>query len=91
MDPLDYEENIMSRMLSKGDKLRPKYEGFEFSNLDAKTTKWLNRLSVFTQYRQFLINRCDEGKASNDIKVLFIEQHSIKLPPKVFYDLEHDR
>ena len=57
MDPLNYEENIMTRMLSKGDALKPKYDDFDYSNLDSKTTKWLGRRSVFSKYRQFVFNR----------------------------------
>lgn len=38
------EENLMKKMLIKGDALLPKYENFDFSNLDSTQTKWLDRL-----------------------------------------------
>ena len=43
--------NIMEKMLQKGDDLRPKYRGYDFSKLDAQQHFWLRQLSWFTHYR----------------------------------------
>ena len=83
------EDNKMIMMLSKGDRLRPQYQDFDFSNLDSKQLQWINHLSYFTKYRGFMERRFDNtGKISNDMMVCFIEQHSMKLPPRIFYSLE---
>ena len=47
----------MIDMLSKGDALRPAYNDFNWNNLDATQHKWLNRLSIFSQYRKLLESR----------------------------------
>jgi len=45
------EGNMVERMLRKGDRLRFKYEGFDFNQLDASQTSWLEKLSMFSKYR----------------------------------------
>jgi hypothetical protein len=43
------ENNIMKGMLIKGDKLRPRYENFDFEKLDSQQKRWLNLLTFFSR------------------------------------------
>jgi hypothetical protein len=45
------ETNTMKAMLVKGDKLRPRYENFDFEKLDSTQKRWLNFLTFFTRQR----------------------------------------
>lgn len=45
------EGNMVERMLKKGDRLRYKYDGFDFSNLDSTQTFWMDKLALFSKYR----------------------------------------
>ena len=85
------EKDKMKKMLAKGDSLRHKYEGFDFDRLDFRQKFWLDRLSLFSAHRDFIerINR--DEKVSNEMKVIFVEQHSMKINQGQFYDLERKR
>ena len=78
-------------MLKKGDNLRPKYGDFDFSKLDARQRFWLDKLTIFTRFRQRIENKFKAVKVSTDMKILFIEQHSMKLGNAVFYTMEGSR
>lgn len=82
---------MMREMLKKGDAIRPKYEGFDFSQLDSTQIAWLERLSKFTKFRGRVESYFQEVKMSNEMKLLFIEQHSMKLGDRVFYEIESAR
>lgn len=81
----------MASMLQKGDELRPKYNSFDFEKLDPTQLKWLGRMTLFSKYRAQILKRFEEIRVSSDMKILFIEQHSMKLGDAVFYSLEHAR
>ena len=66
------EDNIMGKMLQKGDKLRPKYQDFDFSKLDSTQLFWIKRLTWFSQYREKIEDKF-KLKVSEDMKILFIE------------------
>ena len=83
--------NLMEKMLSKGDSLRPKYENFDYSKLDSTQLFWIKRLTFFTRYRERIESRFKDVKVSTDMKILFIEQHSMKLGNSVFYTMEGSR
>ena len=83
--------NVMEKMLQKGDDLRPRYDNFDFDKLDSQQLFWLKRLSLFSAYRKNIENRFKEVRVSTEMKVLFVEQHSMKLRQDVFYDIEAKR
>ena len=45
------EENKMIGMLKKGDAIRPMYDNYDFSQLDANQRFWLDKLTIFTRFR----------------------------------------
>ena len=83
--------NVMEEMLKKGDELRPRYDNFDYSKLDSTQLFWINKLTWFTKYRNQIENRFKAVKVSSDMKILFIEQHSMKLGNAVFYTMESSR
>ena len=83
--------NVMEKMLSKGDDLRPKYDDFDFSKLDSSQLFWIKNLTWFTKYRNQIENRFKSVRVSSDMKILFIEQHSMKLGNAIFYTMESSR
>ena len=83
--------NVMEKMLEKGDELRPRYKNFDYSKLDENQLFWIRKLTWFTRYRSQIENRFKAVKVSTDMKVLFIEQHSMKLGNAVFYTMEASR
>lgn len=85
------EQNILHRMLAKGDTLRDAYKDFDFSKLDAIQHKYLNRLTFFAKHRERILKKFNGTKISYDEKVAFLDQHSMKLGNHIFYDLEAKR
>lgn len=81
----------MREMLKKGDKMRPMYKDIDYSKFDSQQITWLNRLSYFTKFRNMIELYFRETKVSHEMKLLFIEQHSIKLGDRVFYEIESKR
>ena len=81
----------MEKMLEKGDNLRPKYDNFDFTKLDSQQLFWIRQLTWFTKYREQIENKFKSVKVSTDMKILFIEQHSMKLGNAVFYTMEGSR
>ena len=81
----------MADMLKKGDDLRPAYNNFDYEALDSTQLAWVRRMTLYTQYRDRVIHKFEESRVSNDMKILFIEQHSMKLGDRVFYTLESKR
>lgn len=81
----------MRDMLKKGDALRPKYDEFDFESLDSSQKKWLSRLAWFTKSRAWVERYFRETKVSNEMKLLYVEQHSMKLGDSIFYTIESRR
>jgi hypothetical protein len=48
-------------------------------------------LSVFSKYRSSIERKFEPSRVSNDLKVIFLEQHSMKLGNAVFYSIEAKR
>ena len=67
------ESNMVERMLAKGDKLRFKYEGFNFDELDSAQKFWINKLGMYSRYRNRIINRFNGNAISSDIKIMFLD------------------
>ena len=67
------EGNMVERMLKKGNRLRYRYDDFDFSKLDSTQTFWINKLSLFSKYRQRIINRYNGTAISSDIKIMFLD------------------
>ena len=66
--------NMMERMLQKGDRLTvERYENFDFAKLDATQMFWINKLSLFSKYRERIVNRFNGTYISNDIKIMFLD------------------
>ena len=78
-------------MLAKGDELRAQYKGFDFSQLDATQHKYLNRLSFFAKHRERILRKFNGTSITYDVKIAFLDQHSMKLGNNIFYDLESKR
>ena len=81
----------MKEMLKKGDVLKPRYEDFDYSKLDETQLAWLSRLSLFSRYRNRIEKYFEEAPMTSEMKLLFVEQHSMKLGDRVFYDIESKR
>ena len=88
---MNNQTNLMREMLKKGDALRPSYEDFDFDGLDPTQQAWIRRLTKFTRFRHRVESYFQEVRLSNEMKLLFIEQHSMKLGDRVFYDIESKR
>jgi hypothetical protein len=67
------ENNIMKAMLVKGDKLRPRYENFDFEKLDSTQKRWLNFLTFFARQRSRIERIYEPEKITIDLKVIFLE------------------
>ena len=78
-------------MLQKGDRLSEKYKDFDFEKLDAQQKFWIERLTLFSKYRNLVVSRYNGTYISTDIKIMFLDQHSMKIGSGVFYSLEHAR
>lgn len=66
--------NMMERMLQKGDRLTlERYQNFDFSKLDETQMFWIKKLSLFSKYRERIINRFNGTYISNDIKIMFLD------------------
>jgi hypothetical protein len=83
--------NVMTDMLAKGDELKPQYAGFNFDALDATQHAALRRLTWFPKYRHRVLWFFEETKMTSHMKLMYIEQHSMKLGDRVFYDIESSR
>jgi hypothetical protein len=78
-------------MLAKGDNLREKYAGFDFSKLDNTQLTHINRLTFFSKHRERILRKFNGTTINADVKIAFLDQHSMKLGNRIFYDLESKR
>lgn len=79
-------------MFQKGDKLKlDKYVNFSFDDASPEQHKFLKKLSYFSKHRDWIIKKFDNRKITQDIKVHFLDHHSMKLGTSVFYELEGKR
>lgn len=85
------EQNILHRMLAKGDHLRSRYDSFDFTALDQTQQKYLNRLSFFAHHRERILRKFNGTSITHDVKIAFLDQHSMKLGNHIFYDIESKR
>lgn len=85
------EQNILHRMLSKGDSLRDRYKDFDYSSLDSTQNTYLSRLSFFSKHRERVLRKFNAAPTTSDVKIAFLDQHSMKLGNAFFYDLESVR
>ncbi len=81
----------MKKMLKKGDALAPQYADFDFETLDSQQQQWLSHLGIFTRYRSRIESYFREIHVSNEMKQVYLSQHSMKLGDRVFYDIEAAR
>ena len=85
------ETNMIERMLMKGDRMKPRYKSFDYSSIDDSQKFWLGKLAVFSKYRERIINRYNGSGISSDIKIMFLDQHSMRIGHAIFYNLEGSR
>ena len=85
------EQNMVERMLKKGDRIRHKYDNFDFETLDSKQKFWLDKLSKFSKYRERIIWRYNGSSISTDLKIMYLDQHSMRIGTSIFYNLESSR
>ena len=67
------DDNMMERMLQKGDRLSEKYKDFDFDKLDSQQKFWIERLTMFSKYRNLVVSRYNGTYISTDIKIMFLD------------------
>ena len=82
---------MIERMLNKGDKLRPLYNNFDFTKMNSDQVFWMDKLALFSKYRNRIIARYNGTQIGSDVKIMFLDQHSMRLGSAIFYNLEHTR
>lgn len=82
---------MLHQMLAKGDRIKDKYVNFDFSQLDATQLKYLDKLSFFAKHKERIAKKFNGTHISRDVKIIFLDQHSMKLGNAIFYDLESKR
>jgi hypothetical protein len=85
------DQNILHRMLAKGDAIREKYIDFDFGKLDSTQNTYLSRLGIFAKHRERILRKFNGTSITYDVKIAFLDQHSMKLGNNIFYDLESKR
>ena len=75
-------------MLEKGDKKMINYKNFDYSKLDPVSMKTINHLSIFSKYRDLMMRFFKNTRLSSDVKLAFLEQHSMKLGARTFNKLQ---
>ena len=78
-------------MLLRGEKLKPRYANFDFSALDEDQHTLLKKLTMFSKNKERIIKKFSGDSLSHDVKIIFLDQHSMKLGNGVFYGLEGAR
>jgi hypothetical protein len=78
-------------MLAKGDALRDRYKDFDFESLEAVQKTHLGRLAFFAKHRERILKKFNGTNITYDVKIAFLDQHSMKLGNNIFYDLESKR
>jgi len=67
------EQNIIHRMLAKGDALKERYRGFDFGALDSTQHKYLKKLTFFSRWKDTIARRFNGTRISHDVKVMFLD------------------
>jgi hypothetical protein len=67
------EQNILHRMLAKGDKLRQRYADFDFSKLDQQQHKYLAKLTFFSRHRERILRKFNGTTITTDVKIAFLD------------------
>ena len=78
-------------MLAKGDALRDRYKDFNFDALDSQQQRYLSRLTFFAKHRERILKKFNGTNITFDVKIAYLDQHSMKLGNNIFYDLESKR
>lgn len=67
------DQNIMHRMLAKGDAFRSKYADFDYSKLDSTQHAYLNRLAFFSRHRERILRKFNGTSITYDVKIAFLD------------------
>jgi hypothetical protein len=78
-------------MFAKGDRIKDQYANFDFSRLDKTQLSILNKLSFFAKHKERIAQKFNGTHISRDVKIIFLDTHSMKLGNAIFYDLESKR
>ena len=78
-------------MLQKGDRMQPRYANFDYDKLEASQLWWIQKLGMYSKYRKRIINRYNGTSISSDIKIMFLDHHSMRIGSTIFYNLESAR
>ena len=71
--------------------MQGRYADFDYTALEGNQLRWIKHLSVFSKYRQRIVSKFSPKDISNDEKIMFLDQHSMRLGNNIFYTLEHAR
>ena len=85
------EQNMVERMLKKGDRIKHKYDDFDFGALNSTQVFWLSKLSYFSKYSERIISRYNGSAISTDLKIMYLDQHSMRIGTSIFYNLESSK
>lgn len=85
------QKNLIQQMLEKGEQLKPAYADFDYGTLAPQQIQAIKHLTWFSQYKQRIIGFFESKKVTREVKVMFLDQHSMKLGDGVFYTLEGKR
>ena len=65
--------NMVERLLQKGDRLKGRYDDFDYGQLDSSQTWWLDKLSLYTKYRKRIVDRYNGTTISSDLKIMYLD------------------
>ena len=88
---MDAGKNIVERMLLKGDRIKQNYDDYDYSKLDKTQLFWLETLSLYSRYRHRVISHFNDRGVTTDMKVIFLDQNSMRIGPNLFYTVERSR
>ena len=82
---------MVERMLQKGDRIKHRYVNHDYESMDQSQLSWIKHLSTYSKYRKRIINRYNGTSISSDIKIMFLDQHSMRIGSTIFYNVEASR
>ena len=67
------DQNILHRMLAKGDALRDRYKDFDYSAMQPYQQKQLSRLAFFSKHRERILKKFNGTNITIDVKIAFLD------------------
>ena len=81
---MEDETNTVLRMLNKGEGNMHNYSRFDFDKLQPRSLGLVKHLTFYPKYKHLILAYFKSSKISADVKVVFLEQNSMKLGAKIF-------